>query len=85
MSRRRQYPRIGSRRSTDLGLCVMCPAAASEIVDVQVSWFRGDDVTVKVCPLHRREPAEVLLEAKLERARLARVAQMAGRGLEEGP
>lgn len=70
----REYPSIGQTRDmrrkwtvvrkgvpVPVGpRCVACEAHATHRVDVQVNWFRGDDVVVNACEQHRRDPAALL-------------------------
>lgn len=48
------YPRFGGDRKlehTEAG-CECCDKPATHIVDVQVSWFRGEDECYHVCSYH---------------------------------
>lgn len=50
---RRNYPYIGSDRAIKgKRLCHCCTATAIRKVDIQVSWFRGDDEVLQLCELH---------------------------------
>jgi len=55
MSRRREYPRLGERlrlKPTSEAQCCVCGAKAYYRLDIEINWFRGDDVVVKVCTAH---------------------------------
>ncbi|MBB3004434.1 hypothetical protein FHX57_006816 [Paraburkholderia tropica] len=52
MSTRREYPRVGSDHSIKRGQCSCCNRFATRKVDIQVSWFRGDDEVLQLCELH---------------------------------
>lgn len=46
------YPRLGGGhrfRDTQQKKCDRCGGRAVRQYDIQVSWFRGEDVVVKVC------------------------------------
>lgn len=49
--------------------CDLCDEAATHKVEIEVSWFRGDDEVYHVCQAHRPDRRELnrffsLLEAK---------------------
>lgn len=60
---KRQYPRLGSskhmkawqnmpERARPRCEVVGCGCAATHKVEIEVSWFRGDDVVAKACGNH---------------------------------
>lgn len=50
---RREYPRIGSDRAIKgKRQCHCCRNIAARKVEIQVSWFRGDDEVLQLCDLH---------------------------------
>lgn len=60
MSRRRQYPRVGSsykkhvNKKRDGEPCQMCKTPMPKgsqywVIDIQTNWFRGDDDVVCIC------------------------------------
>ena len=71
-ARRGRYPKYDGERRLDKRAPKRCAAACElvpiRLVDVQVSWFRGDDEVLAVCADHlklaRRAPAELLRLAR---------------------
>ena len=65
------YPAIGKKRLPHKksigGLpCIICGELTTGRVDIEVSWFRGDDDQVRVCPTHQKKhDAEILAAFKL--------------------
>lgn len=53
------YPTRLNKRSKKP--CCVCGVIAIKQIDIQVSWFRGDDVVVHVCHEHAKIPASELL------------------------
>jgi len=55
----RRLPRYGSEikryRGPNPPPCEVCGAPASHKVDIQVSWFRGDDEVMVLCSEHREK------------------------------
>ena len=62
----RTYPRLGVCIKKRKGLCVVCGNPATCWVDVQYSWFRGDDDVAKVCEKHRKDLGAILHATRLE-------------------
>jgi hypothetical protein len=63
-----KYPRLGTVRINtnprSEAKCVGCSARQADLVDIEVSFLRGEDWTVRACSTCRREKgAEGLLEA----------------------
>lgn len=52
---RDKYPRIGALKSINKGLCDCCEnkARATHRVDVQTSWFLGEDDVFLLCAEHK--------------------------------
>jgi hypothetical protein len=49
----RRYPYYaGCESYRGNGYCDCCPERATYVVDIQFSWFRGDDESYKVCGTH---------------------------------
>lgn len=62
-----KYPRLGEKgrvphkgESGRIGLirstCYVCGRVATHYVDIEFSWFRGDDGTYPLCPKHKAFP-----------------------------
>lgn len=49
---RREYPYIGADRLSKKGCCSLCMNPTMRRVDIQVSWFRGEDEVFNLCNQH---------------------------------
>ena len=62
----KKYPAIGRKilphKKSIGGLpCIICGEHTAGRVDIEVSWFRGEDEQVRVCPTHQKKhDAEIL-------------------------
>ena len=66
------YPRIAEQSLIRRGICCVCTKKATWRLDIQVSWFRGDDAIVQVCDDHVRLDARRLIEEEERRIEVAR-------------
>jgi hypothetical protein len=61
MGKNRQYPRLGyETRHGKKKPCVVCGEPTRISVDIQWSWFRGDDDVARVCNDHRQDLSAVV-------------------------
>ena len=61
----RKYPRIGQiekRPKNTSEKCRLCGAIAKFRVDVQVGWFRGDDLVEWACDAHKNDAERLAAE-----------------------
>lgn len=62
----KKYPAIGSKKpAKNLGglPCIICGAPTTGKVEIEVSYFRGDDEVVRVCDVHQKQHDKEILEA----------------------
>ena len=64
-----KYPRIGTRYKVSgkrerMKRCLLCGEKATQRIDIQTTWTRGDDEVVFVCETHGKAPVEVYLQER---------------------
>jgi len=62
----KKYPAIGCKKAPRNagGLpCIICGVPTTGKVDIEVSWFRGDDKQVRVCKTHQTKHDTEILAA----------------------
>jgi hypothetical protein len=62
----KKYPAIGCKKKPRNagGLpCIICGVQTTGKVDIEVSWFRGDDEQVRVCAEHQSKNDAAILKA----------------------
>jgi len=60
----KKYPYISAQKDmrkkwNHTVLCEVCAKQASSKVEIQTSWFRGEDVYVKACEEHKNDAVEL--------------------------
>ena len=65
----KSYPAIGVKKKpkNSGGLpCIICGAITTGKVDIEMSWFRGDDEQIRACEAHQKDDKS-LLDAYMNR------------------